>query len=391
MDKKNMNIGIFLVHSLHKSGIGGMETHQKAFISNYVLGSKNKKTLFYYIIENEGNNIVFYDFRTKSLPKIKLFSNLGELINFLRTNIFFTHLFLNDGWWIESISSFKTAFPLCHIYMRSGGNDAELAPWNYGTYTYEKRRTLWMESINKLDFVIANSDFSVTRLISLGINQQQIKKIRGGVNEIICCECRNNKNKLRYELINKIGINQKYILIFASRFVPFKGIIPALECIKQSQNIDNCHIIFVGSGKLLDTIKKWCIKYLKDNQFTFMGEKSNEDTIRLIAASDILVNPSINLKKDSGDGCYIHTETMGRSMMEAITVNTKIIATDAGGTNELFKENQGIGYLSSIDETSMIKAFNMIDVIINEQTNFICDYSWNCVFNLYDIMFSSNE
>lgn len=386
-----MNIGIFLVHSLYNSGIGGMETHQNAFISNYVFNSLKVNIQFSYIIENEGNNIVLHDYSTRSLPYKKKFSGLVELINFLRDNITFTHLFLNDGWWIESISKFRIAFPLCHIYMRSGGNDAELAPWNYGTYSYEKRRLLWMESINKLDYIIANSDFSVKRLISLGVNTQLIKKIRGGVNKIICNDFRNNKKELRDELTTKLGISQKYILIFASRFVPFKGIIPALECIKKSQISDRCHIIFVGSGELLDTIKQWCLTYLNDNQFTFMGEKSNEDTIRLIAASDILVNPSINLKRASGDGYYIHTETMGRSMMEAISVNTKIIATDAGGTNELFEENLGIGYLSSIEETSMIRAFNMIDEIINERADSICDYSWNFVFNSYDAMFSCYE
>lgn len=391
MEKKNLNIGIFLVHSLHNSGIGGMETHQNAFISNYVYNSSKNDVQFSYIIENEGNNIVFHDFSITSFPYKMQFSDLEELICFLRDNITFTHLFLNDGWWIESISNFRIAFPLCHIYMRSGGNDAELAPWNYGTYSYEKRRSLWMDSLNKLDFIIANSDFSVTRLISLGVNPQQIKKIRGGVNEIICNDFRNNKKGLREELIAKIGISQKYILIFASRFVPFKGIIQSLECIRKSQILDKCHIVFVGSGELLVSIEQWCHKYLNDNQFTFMGERSNEDTIRLIAASDILVNPSINLKRASGDGYYIHTETMGRSMMEAISVNTKIIATDVGGTNELFKENQGIGYLSSIEETSMIGAFNMIDKIINERADFICDYSWNFVFNSYDAMFSCYE
>lgn len=386
-----MNIGVFLVHSLNNPGIGGMETHQNAFISNYVLNPKDTKVRFIYVIENERNTITLYDFSASSLPNKKHFFCLEELIDFLRNTITLTHLFLNDGWWIESISSFRMAFPLCHIYMRSGGNDTELAPWNCGAYSYERRRFLWMDSLKKLNFVIANSDFSVARIISLGINPQQIKKIRGGVNENVCCECRNNKKQLRDELIKKFSISQKYILIFASRFVPFKGIIPALKCIKNSQISDKCHIVFVGSGILLDQIKKWCQRYLNSNQFSFAGEKSNKDTIRLIAASDILVNPSIYLKRASGDGYYIHTETMGRSMMEAISVNTKIIATDVGGTNELFRENRGIGFLSSIDDKSIIEAFNMIDEIINEQAHCKCNYSWSHVFNSYDIMFSDQK
>lgn len=388
MEEKDMNIGIFLVHSLNDCGIGGMETHQKAFISNYLYGSKSSSVNFIYVIENK-KNIIFHDYRTNSLNNTKSFFDLHELISYLLSNITFTHLFLNDGWWIESISYFKSVFPLCHIYMRSGGNDVELAPWNCGNYSYKQRRSLWKESINKLDYIIANSDFSVSRLISLGINQQQIVKIRGGVNELVCNKCRTSKENLRHELVVKLGINQKYILTFASRFVLFKGIIPALECIKKSYIFEDCHILFVGSGQLLNTIEKWCVTYLNKNQFTIIGESSNEETIGLIAASDILVNSSINLKRDSGDGKYIHTETMGRSMMEAISVNTKIIATDVGGTNELFNENQNIGYLSSWNEDSMIEAFNMINEILMLQANHICDYSWKGVFDSYDILFSN--
>lgn len=386
-----MKFGMFLVHSLNNCGIGGMETHQKAFITNYVICSKSDTIRFPYVIENEGQKYVFHDFRGNSPHNKKEFVNLQSLIHFLTTHISFTYIFLNDGWWIESVSAFKTAFPTCHIYMRSGGNDAELAPWNYGTYSYTQRRLLWKESINKLDFIITNSNFSVSRLISLGIDKQSIIKVRGGVNENICSECRANKEKLRNDLINQLGISQKYILIFATRFVPFKGINIALECIKKSRNRDNCHILFVGSGQLLHDIEEWCGANLKDNQFTFIGESSNDNTIRLIAASDILVNTSVYLNRASGDGKYIHTETMGRSMMEAISVRTKIIATDVGGTNELFKENHNIGYLSSLNEQSMITAFNMIDAIINEQTTCVCDYSWDRVFNSYDMMFEIHE
>ena len=74
--------------------------------------------------------------------------------------------------------------------------------------------------------------------------------------------------------------------------------------------------------------------------------------------------------------------------MEAISVGTKIIATNVGGTNELFSENQYIGYLSDLDEQSIISAFNMVESIINEQTYQIPDYSWERVFELYDNMFS---
>ena len=388
MGEKIEKIGIFLVHSLNNCGIGGMETHQQAFIHRYVQNPIHRKAYFPYIIENEGLHFIFHDFSKETkYRKLELF-DLHDLLFFLKEQVTFSIIFLNDGWWIESVASFKTAFPLSHIYMRSGGNDIELAPWNNGTFSYKQRRLLWKYSINKLDFIIANSDYSVSRLISLGVNMHKIVKIRGGVNKVLCSECMAKKDSLRKELVNHLGIVQQFIVIFATRFVPFKGIFLALNCIKKSRNADNCHLLFVGSGQLELELKEWCSKNFSLNQFTFWGETSNEDTIRLIASSDVLVNTSIYLNRQSGDGNYHHTETMGRSMMEAISVGTKIIATNVGGTNELFSENQYIGYLSDLDEQSIISAFNMVESIINEQTYQIPDYSWERVFELYDNMFS---
>ncbi len=380
-------VGVFLVHTL-ECGIGGMETHQRAFISYYTNHTHDLPVNFKYIVENKGDKLTLF-FLSKGKVEKHLFEDFTKLERYLKKNIFQRILFfLNDGWWIESISELRTAFPKCCLYLRSGGNDAELAPWNKGSFSYSQRRELWKNSILKLDFIIANSDYSVSRLLDMGIPHNLIYKVRGGVNESLCRECKSNRHLLRQNIIKTYSIRQKYLLVFATRFVPFKGIIPALRHLQDSKIKNQCHILFVGTGLMEYEIKEWCKKNLKENQYSFIGEKSNEDTIRIIASSDILFNPSIYYKAPSGDGQYIHTETMGRSMMEAISVGTKILATDVGGTKELFSENHnGIGKLISPDLDTLIEDLNNIDIILDRKTDYVCDYSWNYVFEQYNKLF----
>lgn len=387
MQKRNQITGLFFIHS-KKCGIGGMETHQNAFIDYYITNRHQSMVRFNYIIENENNIFVVNKYLNGNLIKEKRYQCFSELLLFIQNigeDIIL--LFLNDGWWIEYIPEFRKSIHKCFIFMRSGGNDAEIAPWNIGKHTYSERRKLWKKCINKLDYIIANSDFSVNRLLKLGVNPMIIKKIRGGVNEYVCTDVKNRKVELRKQLRRRLNIQQRLIFTFACRFVPFKGILQALNCIKQSSLQDSCHIILVGSGKLLPEIKRWCYLHLNDSQYSIMGELSNEETLYIIGSSDVLINASIECLTHSGDGIYIHTETMGRTMMEAISVNTKILATNVGGTEELFKENKGIGLLVPSNENSIICGLNTIESTLEETACQINNYSWNSVFANYNKLF----
>lgn len=388
MERKNGIIGVFLVHEL-SCGIGGMETHQRAFINSYTNHGLLHPVYFDYIIENKAGVIVLTYRLNDVCINRKVFENLIALISYLKRETS-NHMvfFMNDGWWIDYIDELKNAFSNCSFCMRLGGNDAELAPWNRGTFSYRQRKSFWKDIINKMDYIIANSDYSISRLVKMGINPLIIKKIRGGVNESICNECLLEKQQLRLNIVKKHKIRQQYILVFASRFVDFKGIIPALRCFNDSNAKKNSHILFVGSGKLESDIREWCFSNLKNDQYTFLGEMSNENTIRVIASSDILVNASLEFPTHSGDGNYIHTETMGRSMMEAISVGTQILATDVGGTNEIFEENSGIGLLVPPESAAIINAFNNLNLILNVRTKSIHDYGWTSVFKQYDNIFS---
>lgn len=389
MDKPNKIIGFFLVHSMD-CGIGGMESHQRAFIDYFFKSMSGNTIQFRYIIENDKTFFHVIEMRNSKITQTYKFIDFSSLKDFInQISLGRPLIFLNDGWWIENVIDFRETFPNSCIFLRSGGNDIELAPWNRGNFTYLKRRELWKKSIDHLNFIISNSDYSVSRLNNLSVSKSKIVKIRGGVNSKLCLKLKSRKEVIKTELRDNLNIKQKYIFLFACRFVPFKGILQTLKILKESSIHGQYHLIFVGSGKLKADIIKWCNENLKYDEFSFLGELSNDKTLEIIVAVDVLLNLSIECLTQSGDGFYIHTETMGRSMIEAISLGTKIYATNVGGIAELFDENESIGALLASDGTTIKRGFDNIDNILREKATNLKDYSWEKVFQMYNHLFLS--
>ena len=177
--------------------------------------------------------------------------------------------------------------------------------------------------------------------------------------------------------------------MYACRFVKFKGILESLLALSLSEIKNEVKLLLIGDGPLKDNIEEFCRVNFESDQYQMIGKVDNTRVLKYMMVSDIVVNSSIELKQQSGDGWYIHTETMGRTMMEAISVGTHILATNVGGTYELFFENDNIGLIVNPDITSLINAFNSIPKLILKPLKQLTDYSWNFVFSEYNKIFNS--
>lgn len=379
---------IFLVHSL-ECGIGGMESHQKAFVK-YFTGKRESSIYCNYIIENKDRYFKILKRDGDSFNVVYSSKKIENIITFFKekqTNIRNFIFVLNDSWWIEYIYIIRETFKENIIAIRVGGNDIELAPWNIGNLNYAERRIKWKQAINITNYVIANSDYTCSLLEKLGTDKTKIIKIRGGVDDVDRNLFLSQKSLCRKSIINKYNITYPIIITFASRFVPFKGIIQALEAIKKSTVSKDVFILLIGDGCLAAEIKEYCLLNFSPYQYNFVGVLSNEETLKYLAAADYLVNASIEYVAQSGDGHYIHTETMGRTMIEAISVGTKILATDVGGTSELFSENGFIGIMEKPKIESLIDMFNKAYNILNKEITVKIDYGWESVFEKYVALF----
>lgn len=130
-------------------------------------------------------------------------------------------------------------------------------------------------------------------------------------------------------------------IVSCSRIVDIKRvdrIIDALAVIDgRGYKIQWTHI---GSGKLADYVKGEAAKKLKNVEYIFAGNIPNAELMKMYRSMpfDVFVNVS------SSEGLPV-------SIMEAISFGIPVIATDAGGTNEIVF-NDRTGYLIPVDFTN---------------------------------------
>lgn len=153
------------------------------------------------------------------------------------------------------------------------------------------------------------------------------------------------KNKIDYarlgtEKINDKPIekNKKFILVSCSGIREIKKvdkIVNALAYLdKKNFNIEWFHF---GTGPLMDNIKKLANDNLNNIKYNFMGHIDNKDLL--------------NWYKNNGPKAFVNTsisEGVPVSIMEAMSLGIPTIATNAGGTGELVKDNIN-GYLLDVD------------------------------------------
>lgn len=298
--------------------------------------------------------------------------------------------FFNDLAFVSHFHEIREGYPEIQILLRSGGNDLYRAPINDDTIPLKARQIYIKGAINNtVDTFIVNSDYSYLRSIEFGIKTDIIKKVRGGVDQNLCTKYVAIRREIRHEfdiLYNSQGL---ILFAFACRMKKFKGICPFLDVILRHPIRFSSFLLFIGDGEDREYIEQKLKLYPSQIQYCFMGEIPNADVLKWLSCSDYVLNPSIEEERHSGDGTYIHTETMGRTMMEALSLHIPIIASNVGGTNELFLENYFTGYLyrSEIELTNILN--DILHKINIQSVRNSVDYSWTHVFGSYETLIST--
>ena len=327
----NRRVAFFLKEK--NNAIGGMETHANQFVKYF-----DRINMLRFIVYDH----FIYEITATGMKEVQ-YEDIDFLIGYLYKNKIDT-LFFNNGQWIEYFSVFRKYFPDAKLIMRSGGNEFMKAPIDDMSISLVKRRRIWAECINQLDFIIANSAFTLHRMQAIGIKREKIILVRGGVDVNFCNDNYVSRLKNKKEFCEKYNIKDGNILLgIISRFEEFKGIEQTLNVLKNYKE-QKWHLIVAGEGKLRLEIKTFLKNNFDDCRYTFLGKLNNDESIKVISILDYLLNLSVVFKRKSGNELYEHTETMGRSMLEAICCNVPIISTDVGGAAEWFVENVKIGY-----------------------------------------------
>lgn len=358
---------LFFAQTFHVIS-GGMEMHEMEFVKRvtYTITNDNGISLF-------KGGVMIANFMKKDNHK-----KLEDFFISYKPQV----LFFNDLSFIKMLPYFRSVLYDIKIVIRSGGNDLFRAPIDNDKCPLYNRQHQIRDLINtNVDILIVNSDYSYFRSLKFGIKPNLMKKVRGGVDYCITNILRKNKERER-KYYNSFFNNTDYRinLIIACRMKKFKGIDKFMEIFVKHKNCERFNLLIAGDGDELDHIKQ--IAHDRQDNIRFIGETNHNTILKLIAGADYLINPSILEERYYNNEHYTHTETMGRSMMEALVLNTPVIATNVGGTEELFLETVNPGFLlNSFSEFNYI----LSKIAFQDKTTEIAtpNYSWDEIFKQY--------
>ena len=346
--------------------IGGMEMHAKYFIE-YFKEHKNFPIIGIVTKNKEGNDCLISENQIIEI-------NIAELDKNLKPEI----IFFNSGRWIEELTKIRSIFPNSKFFYRTGGNEILKAPLVANNNSDHKKRQLyWVRAINNnINTLITNSLYTEKRLANLGI-KIPFKRFVGGVD---VCGFKNTKYKK----------NDLVTIFCAARFVPYKNHSMMISAINELILSGlNFKVKLAGDGPLLYKIKKQVEKYNLDSIVEFLGNLDNLESCQEIFNADIYIQLSKDEVTKVDGGSYIHSEGMGRSILEALSAGTFVIAGKSGALPEIVSHPYGL--LINLNKGVKKIADQIIPIIQNPpaRTKVRNDFTWDKIFTGYEKLFGN--
>jgi glycosyltransferase involved in cell wall biosynthesis len=230
-------------------------------------------------------------------------------------------LLLVESWvWPRIVSQLRARWPALPIVVRSGGNDPHagiaFARHRLKGAAYES----WLrEVIGAVDLVISPSHFSAERFRSSDLGAIPTAVVTGGA-----------PSTARRSSDDRAGRR----IVVVAKFVEFKRIEDCIAAVAIAQRQIDVHLTLVGDGDLRTHLCEEAYTLLRPGTFEFTGALPQEECVARIATADVLLSMSAGLWRTIGTERYYHTETMGRSICEALCAGVPVVATRTGGVPE---------------------------------------------------------
>jgi glycosyltransferase involved in cell wall biosynthesis len=171
------------------------------------------------------------------------------------------------------------------------------------------------------DAVVGNSRAVVDFYQKAGIPENKLAMIYSGVNDEPPPEV--DRTAIRAEFGWPADAS---LVLFAGRLMPQKGVSDLLYALDLLQHVrPNVRTLIVGAGPLRQDLESLAHSFALDERVRFLGHR--EDVPRLLAASDMLVLPSLY-------------EGLPNVVLEAMRFAKPVIATAAPGTTEVVVQGE---------------------------------------------------
>ncbi|MEM3406950.1 MAG: glycosyltransferase family 4 protein [Nitrososphaerota archaeon] len=169
------------------------------------------------------------------------------------------------------------------------------------------------------------------KLLSEGVKDEKIYYIPA------CVDTKRFNPSLRSDLKEKLGIEDKKIILYIGRLIPQKGVGYLLKAFaKVLQEAPQTALIIAGEGPLKDTLRNLSSELNIEKNIIFLGPISHSKIHEIHAISDITVLPSIPTRN--------WTEQFGYVLIEAMACGKPVIASRSGAIPEIIINNES-GFL----------------------------------------------
>jgi colanic acid/amylovoran biosynthesis glycosyltransferase len=301
---KNRNKGIPVHETINNSGLLNdiifLDERQRSPF-------KNKKALFVKCLQNPFNGNIIPLFRQiiKKTSPLSIF-NFIPFLNTPKYDVVHAHFGVNGNYvtQLRKMGLFKKARFITTFH----GYDLDEQHVETGFYA---------DLIRQCHQFTVNSNYSKSRLLKLGVNENDIFLLPVGVN----LELFKGKKNIQSN-------NPEIILLFIGRLIKLKG--PGLF-------VRICHLLkekyelkfqakIIGDGILLNDLQKLIDDSNLNDSVTLCGSLTQEKIIEQMEEADIFVLPGIY---DEGKG-----EAQGLVIQEAQAMNLPVLISDVGGMPE---------------------------------------------------------
>jgi len=173
-----------------------------------------------------------------------------------------------------------------------------------------------------------------TSLLLTSIKINSIKKYRYWV------DLKHFKPMNLKESRKKIGVDDRFTVLFVGRLIPIKGIKLLVEI---AHELDQIQFLFIGAGPLESFLKNTS---KQNSNIKFLGQIQNYDLPAYYNSADIFCIPSQ------------YEEGLGRVVMESVACGIPVVGSNRGGISEAL--NKTISILLEPTHDNLKNAIKML-------------------------------
>lgn len=335
---ENSNVGIdkagvLILSPFYKPNIGGVETHLNDLI-NYLRreGQYRVYVLTYQPITTEAKGASFEINRNVEIRRIPWIGH--NLFHSLEPYPVLEFLYITPWLLLNTLSFMLRYHKRISIIHAQGLNAAFIsriissifktrvvvsihAIYNLKSPSVLANLICW--TMKKADTILTLSDASKRELIKIGLTPENIDVYTYWVDQEVFKPFKSSGAK------KKLGLENKFVVLFIGRFIEIKGMDLLLKIAKKVDN--KICFVFIGDGPLANGIKEASVRF---PNVMFLGKIDNHSLPHYYNAADILCVPSK------------YEEGFGRVIVEALSCGTPVVASNRGGIIEAIDERIGL-------------------------------------------------